>query len=185
MTDQASQQPTLESYRDYLQLLARLQIVPTLRAKVDVSGVVQKTLLEAHFAMENADKPHHVVSLLKRILANNMSDEVRKFSTAARDVTREVSMDAAIDESSSRLNRWLAAEQTTPSAAVIRDEDEALLATAISKLPDEQRVAIELHHLAGMPLIDVAATLQRSKGATAQLVFRGMTRLRELLRHEP
>lgn len=173
----------LEHYRDYLALLARLQLASGLQGKVDLSGVVQQTLLEAHQALAAApDRPEAVkAAWLRQILANNLRDEVRKFSTAARDVSQERSLEAALDQSSAHIGAWLAAEQSSPSQRAIRQEELIALAGALARLPADQRQAVERHHLKGQSLAEVAWQLGRSKGAVAQLLFRGLKRLRELL----
>src|SRR6266568_2073581 len=93
---------TLERFRAYLSLLARQQLDPRLQGKVDLSGVVQQTLLEAHKDMSRFDKMsvQQKVAWLRRVLANNLRDELRKFKTAQRDVAREISLEAALEESS-------------------------------------------------------------------------------------
>jgi RNA polymerase sigma-70 factor (ECF subfamily) len=188
----------LEHFREYLHLLARLQLAPGVRRKVDLSGVVQQTLLEAYQAwgqkrrVPPAGKPSEApeggeaqqAAWLRQALANNLRDEVRKLAAAARDVRRERSLEAALDESSARLEGWLAAEQSSPSTRAARYEELVRLADALSRLPEAQRLAVELHHLQGQPLSQVASQLGRTKGAVAQLLFRGLNKLRELLGDE-
>jgi RNA polymerase sigma-70 factor (ECF subfamily) len=169
----------LERYRDYLLLLARLQLDARLRGKVDLSGVVQQTLLEAHQSPAVSSGPP--TAWLRRILANNLTDEVRKVTAAVRDVERERSLEQALNASSARIEGWLASEQSTPSQRAMRDEEVSQLAAALAQLPDDQRTAVELHHLQGLPLSEVAAQLDRTKGATAALLFRGLKKLRQLL----
>jgi RNA polymerase sigma-70 factor (ECF subfamily) len=173
----------LERYREYLGLLARLQLAPRLRGKVDLSGVVQQTLLEAHQARNRFQErsERQQAAWLRRILANNLRDEVRKLNTAARDVSRERSLEAALEASSSRLEVWLAADESSPSQKVRRQEQLLQLADTLTQLAPDQRQAVELHHLQGCPLADVARHMDRSKGAVAALLFRGLKKLREIL----
>ncbi len=172
-----------ERFRDYLLLLARLQVDADLQGKIDLSGVVQQTLLEAHLGMAQLQtfSEAQQAGWLRRALANNLMDEVRKLGTASRDLARERSLEAALEESSCRLEAWLAAEQLSPDQQAVRNEQLLLMAEALAGLPEDQRRAVEMHYLQGLPLADVAAALGRSKGAVGTLVFRGLTRLRKRL----
>ena len=182
--DSDKQDRELESFREYLCLLARLQLDSRLKNKVDVSGVVQQTLLEAHQAL--AEFQHRgeddQVAWLRQILANNLIDEVRKFHAQARDVDRERQLQVALEQSSSRLGAWLAVEQSSPSQRAMRHEQLLQLAEALAQLPLDQRQAVELHHLKDLPLAVIAQRMGRSKGAVAALLFRALGKLRELLK---
>jgi RNA polymerase sigma-70 factor (ECF subfamily) len=114
----------LESYRDYLGLFARLQLAPGLKAKIDVSGVVQMTLLEAHQALgqRRGQTNAQMAAWLRRILLNNLADEIRKLGAAKRDVARERKLEAGLANSASRIEAWLAADQSSPSQHVLRQE---------------------------------------------------------------
>jgi RNA polymerase sigma-70 factor (ECF subfamily) len=181
-TSMASDPDDLERYRDYLHLLARLHLDSRLRGKVDLSGVVQQTMLDAYQArLRSPAAGEGPKAWLRRILANNLTDEVRKVTAAARDVERERSLEQALNASSARIEGWLAAEQSSPSQRAVREEEVTHLAAALAQLPDDQRTAVELHHLQGLPLAEVAAQLDRSKGATAALLFRGLKKMRQLL----
>jgi RNA polymerase sigma-70 factor (ECF subfamily) len=108
----------LERFRAYLQLLARVHLAPRLRGKVDLSGVVQQTLWEGHRALGASPPPDdaQLAALLRRLLANNLADEVRKCYAGMRDAGRERSLDVALEESSARLEALLAADQSSPLA---------------------------------------------------------------------
>lgn len=171
----------LEVYRDYLGLLGRLQLDDKLAAKVDISGIVQLTLLEAGRSRWGELAVDRRVAWLRRIFANNLLDEIRKFRTEARDIERERSLELAVEQSASRLEHWLAADQSTPSQQAVRAEESLRLSKALVCLPATQRQAIELHHLQSLPLEDVGQRMNITKGAAAALIFRGTTKLRELL----
>jgi RNA polymerase sigma-70 factor (ECF subfamily) len=172
----------LEAYRDYLGLLAR-HLGPRLRSKLDPSDLVQQTLLQAHKkrGQFRGRTEEEWLGWLRVILVNCLAEALRAYRRKQRDVTLEVSLEAALDESSGRALAWLAADQSSPSARASRQEQLLRLAAALARLPQDQRQAVELHHLQGLPLADVAGRLGRSKEAVAGLIFRGLKKLRRFL----
>ena len=173
----------LERFRDYLLLLARLQIDVRWQGKIDLSGVVQQTLLEAHQAMARLGKlaPEQQAAWLRRALANNLADEIRKLGTAKRDAAKEFSLERALEESSTRLEAWLASDESSPSEQAVRNEQLLNLAHALAQLPEDQRLAVELHHLRGCTVPEAARVMGRTEGAVGALLVRALKRLRELL----
>ncbi len=180
---ESAQDPSFEKYRDYLYLLARLELDPRLEGKLDFSGVVQQTLLEAYQHRERfrGRTEAEEVAWLRRILANNLTDAVRHAGAQVRDAFRERSLEHALDESSARLDAWLAADHSSPSQRVVRAEQLQRLADALVQLPEDQRTAVRLHHLEGAPLADVAVRMGRSRSSVASLIFRGLEGLRRQL----
>jgi RNA polymerase sigma-70 factor (ECF subfamily) len=96
-------------------------------------------------------------------------------------VQKERSLDGALELSSSRLQCVLTADQTSPSGRVVRDEELILLARALTQLPEDHRRVIELHHLQGFSVTEVADLMGRTRPAVAGLLFRGLSKLRELM----
>ena len=179
MNREENGETNLEKYREYLRLLAQLQLDQQLQGKIDLSGVVQQTMLEAYQHLEKkTNKKEGLVAWLRRILANNLFDEIRKLKTEKRNVNRERSIDAAIEHSSSRLQAWLVDEHTSPSGHVDQQEKALQLSEALAKLPDAQREAVVLRHIQGLPLNQIAAELGRSHAAVAGLLKRGLQHLR-------
>jgi RNA polymerase sigma-70 factor (ECF subfamily) len=178
--DSATSECGLERYRDYLRCLADASLDRRLQGKVDLSGVVQQTLFEAHVAHgEVVNQPSvQQKAYLRRALANNLNDEIRKLHTGKRDVRRERSLEAAIEQSSVNLEVLLAGDDSSPGARVAREERALVLAAALARLPEAQREAIVLQHWHGRSLAEIAEDLGRTRDAVAGLIRRGMRQLR-------
>lgn len=182
---EGSERP-LEQYREYLRLLARLQLDPRLRGKFDPSDIVQETLLKAHQKCDQfrGKTEEERTAWLRSILANTLIDVARKYGAQGRDVAAERSLETALHDSSVRLEQLLAKDASSPVQHVVREEELLRLADGLAQLPDDQRTALELKHLGGYSVAAIAQEMGRTKTAIGGLLRRGMKRLRELL-HEP
>jgi RNA polymerase sigma-70 factor (ECF subfamily) len=172
-----------EQYRGYLRVLADLHLPDHLRGKLDPSDVVQQALLRAHEKRDQfrGKSDAEAAGWLRAILATTLAEAARAYGRERRDVGRERSLEADVEESSARLEAWLAADQSSPSEAAHRHEQLLRMADAVGRLPDDQRRAVELRHLFGLPVAEIATHMGRTEVAVAGLIRRGLKRLREVL----
>ena len=167
----------LDAFREQLLRMAHRHVPAQLQGKVDASDIVQQTLLNAHARRDQfqGKTEAELVGWLRRILANAIVDANRTF-TGKRDVALERSLESSVTEIAS--DHAIASDQSTPSGNAIRNEEERRLIEAIHQLPDEQRTAVDLHHLQGYAVSEVARRMQRSEASVAGLLRRGLKALR-------
>ena len=180
------QPESLDQYRAYLRFLAQVNLDPRLRPKLDASDVVQQTFLQAYQALGQfrGQTEAERIAWLRQILARNLAHALRDLGRDKRDVGRELSLEAAVDASSIRLQAWLAADQSSPSQMADRNEQAVRLANVIAELPEAQQQALVLHYWQDWSVAEIAAHLERSTTAVAGLLKRGLQQLRRRLKEE-
>ena len=148
----------LEMYRNYLNILARLQIEPSLRGKLSSSDLVQETFLNAKRGLAGfrGQTERELMAWLRRIMANRLTDGVRHYGGLGREKQVEQRIGNQVDRSSMSLCRMLPARDPSPSDQFAQREQEVLLADALETLPEAYREVLVLRHLEGLKFADVA-----------------------------
>jgi RNA polymerase sigma-70 factor, ECF subfamily len=167
----------LERYRGYLLFLVRMRS-RSLAGPLDASDIVQAVLLKAHSCRDQfrGRTEGEWRAWLRRILANAVTD-------ALRDRVHEPVLLQIFEQSSLRLEAWLEAQHTSPSAKMERDERLLQLADALAKLPEDVRIALEMRYLQERPasLTEIKQRLgRRTAKAVAGVLARALDRLRDV-----
>lgn len=169
--------------RSYLGLIARTQVETHLQAKVDASDLVQQTLMEAHrdFARFQGATEAEWLAWLRRILAHNTADFVRRYrGTAKRATSREVSPPAARSDRSTFFGLNEPADSIeTPSQQMARRDDQLAIAAALETLARDHREVIVLRNLERLSFEEVAERMGRTRAATQMLWMRAIKKLQE------
>lgn len=176
---------TWQSYALYLRFLVD-QLINNqndMRAKMDPSGIVQQTLMEAHLASKN---PEVIINLawLRKALSNNVADEFRRQFGGKRDVRRERQIAKSFEQSSVRLESLIRDYGPQPDQEVMDQERTMAMLVALQQLPESQKQAISLQVWHDKSLQEIAELMGKSKMAVAGLLKRGMQELREKLRNK-
>ncbi|MFO0939210.1 MAG: sigma-70 family RNA polymerase sigma factor [Pirellulales bacterium] len=177
--------PDLGRYRDFLRGCIE-NISQKYQARFDASDIVQETLADAqqHLESYRGRSDAEFTSWLRKILARNLLDAVRRVRSRKRDIAQERRLQRTHAGSGQKTSISMQAEQTSPSGRAIRNEEQLQMQTSLAALPEAQRLAITLHHLQGMTLAQVARQMNRSTSAVAGLLHRGLSALQRSVNQE-
>jgi RNA polymerase sigma-70 factor, ECF subfamily len=172
----------LELFRNYLRLLAKIEIGKRMQGKVDASDVVQEAFLDAHRYFPNfrGTGEGQFAGWLREILAGTLANQVRRyFGTQARDPRLEVALMADLDQSTAGMGAIPVDPQSSPSARVAKAEQSLLVADAIGRLPDDYQTVIALRHLEGLTFPQVAERMGKTVDSVEKLWIRALAQLRK------
>lgn len=174
----------LGCYREYLRLLAGVEIGRRLQVKVDASDLVQETMLEAHkdFGHFRGKSEAELVAWLRQIMATVLCGLLRRYlGTQKRDIRLERNLQDGMERSSLLLGRGLVDPHSSPSQQAARREQGVLLADALAQLPEDYREALVLRHLQGLSFPEISRRMGRSQDSVEKLWVRGLSRLRQIM----
>jgi RNA polymerase sigma-70 factor (ECF subfamily) len=170
----------LELYRNYIGLMAQLQVGQRLQGKLSPSDLVQDTFLRAQqgFSGFRGQSEGELISWLRQILASQVADTVRRFGSQKRDMRLEQQLEHELDQSHQNLAGRLASESGTPSEHAVRREQSVILSDALARLPGDYREVLVLRHLEGLGFPEIAQRMERTHDSVRHLWVRAVARLR-------
>lgn len=172
----------LDSFRNYLLLIANRELGGSIQAKIGASDLVQETFLQAQeiFDRFGGQSRQELAAWLAQILEFKLAGaRARYVRTAMRDVSREQCLPAATGYAGRDLRL---PAKGIPEQELEQFEDAARLRAALDRLPADYRVAIESRSLQGLSFVELGKLLNRSSDAARMTWGRAVLQLRKELR---
>ncbi|HMO86082.1 MAG TPA: sigma-70 family RNA polymerase sigma factor [Lacipirellulaceae bacterium] len=180
--DESALAEFVEANRPALMAFLHSRIGAHLAKKVEPEDILQDACLEAMRSLDKAPlaewEPLH---WLFQVCERKIIDAHRRFfESQKRDASREAAIPDG-SEAAGGLGNLLAASMTTPSAAFSRDQRQLRVLAAVDTLPPEQREALRLRYLVGLPSKEIAQKLGKTDGAVRVMLSRSLAKLQEML----
>lgn len=129
----------------------------TLRNNADCEDAVQDALLKAWSKLHTLKEPAYFETWLIRILINESRQLLRRRGTAETELTENIPQP---------------------------EQEEISLHQAIMHLPEKQRIAVELHHIEGYSVREVAKLMRLPEGTIKWRLKRAREQLKDILEKE-
>jgi len=178
--DQSAIDQLCRIYGERIRRIIRLRIDSKLRPKIDSVDVVQDALILALAGLKDFTYRNEgdFLRWLSRIAENRLRDILDKFHADKRDIRREIPFKREeTDTEGGSLGIAGPLHTTTPSVLLVRKEQLDRLERAIDDLKPEYREVILLSRIERLSHEEIAAKLDKSKGAVAMLLSRALIAL--------
>jgi RNA polymerase sigma-70 factor (ECF subfamily) len=183
-------------YRNYLRMIVRTGLGPRLRERLELSDVVQETLVEVvrQFPQFTGQNEAALVGWLRRLVGQKLADLGRYHSRSKRtgggvtlplEAVYEPGAAASPGESGGRLLDMLSLSQTSPSEVASRRELVVLLADALRDLPPDEADVLWLYHAEGLSFEAIGDRMGLSRKSIRGVWARGLKRLKRTLEGPP
>lgn len=181
-------------YRNYLRRVVRSGMGARLKEKIELSDVVQETLVEVikQFPQFNGETETALLGWMRRLVCQKLADLGRYHSRAKRaggvtPLSLDMPDDADFEPASrqGRLMDLLSLSQTSPSEAASRRELTVLLADALTKLPEDEADVLWLYHADGLSFESIGEQLGTTRKVARGIWARGLKSLKRVLDEPP
>lgn len=173
-----------ESIRPRLEKIVRFRIDPAFQARIDPADVLQEAFLQIakrHQELVQTQQVHPLVWIRQRVL-QTLWDMQRTHGRDKRSVHRELAMPLAGSNTTSIIMaRWLADDRTSPSQAMIQDEEQHRLQRALESMNEIDREILAMRHFEYLTNLQTAQALGISPTAASNRYVRAASRLAEIL----
>lgn len=176
--------------RDRLKRMLHYKLDPRLRARTDLSDILQETYIEAFKRLDSfLEKPQFSFYVwLRQVTLQRLIDIHRKhLLTDKRDVKNEVALPRRPlgATSSFAIAKHLVDQLVSPSQLAIREEMLAQVERSLDGMEEIDREVLALRHFEELGNAEVAAVLGLSAAAASNRYVRALSRLRKDLRNLP
>lgn len=181
-------------HRPRLKQMLQYRMDPRLRARADLSDILQESYIDAVGRLDHFyKKPGMSMYLwLRQITMQRLIDLHRQHLLAGkRDVRNEVSLqrgqrqDDFLAPSSIAIARQLVDQMVSPSQLAIREEMVVQIEKSLENLDEIDREVLALRHFEELKNHEVAQVLNLSEAAASNRYVRALSRLRKDLEQIP
>ena len=138
---------------------------------------VQDGFAELEFQLGRAATTEEVANLLK-VEVKEIEGVLAQAQILTLTSFDETTVDAGGDSSGTPLNLLIDQEAQEAFQTVEKDEEKRILAEAVDKLPDKEKLVIGLYYQEELTLKEIAAVLKLSESRISQLHSQAILRLR-------